>query len=141
MSAQTDEQPWADLRMEVTLVPPMSESPGARQPAEKSTTVVGGLADEEISASAEDGSAIIGEAMTGTVRPSGAETGATSHAPEYEPTEAVAPKELTAPPEASQGMVGPAVRPQSPLVVPQAVVEEEDVVEEIIRAEPRTQPV
>jgi len=26
-------------------------------------------------------------------------------------------------------------------VVPQAIVEEEDVVEEIIRAEPRTQPV
>ena len=38
-------------------------------------------------------------------------------------------------------MVGPAVRPKSPLVVPPAAVEEEDVVEEIIRAEPQTQSV
>ena len=56
-------------------------------------------------------------------------------------TEPVVPEELTAPPEASQGMVGPAVRPQSPSVVPPAAVEEEDVVEEIIRTEPRTQSV
>ena len=38
-------------------------------------------------------------------------------------------------------MVGPAVRPKSPLVVPLATVEEEDVVEEIIRAKPQTQSV
>ena len=38
-------------------------------------------------------------------------------------------------------MVGPAVRPKSPPMVPPAAVEEEDVVEEIVRAEPRTQSV
>ena len=38
-------------------------------------------------------------------------------------------------------MVGPAVQPQSPSGVSPAAAEEEDVVEEIIRAEPRTQSV
>ena len=87
----------------------MSESPGAREPAEKSTTAAGGLVDEEGLTSVEDGSVTIRKAAAGTVGPSGAETGAVSHAPEYEPTEPVAPEELTAPPEASQGMVGPVV--------------------------------
>ena len=38
-------------------------------------------------------------------------------------------------------MVGPTVRPKSPPVVLPAAVEEEDVVEEIICAEPQTQSV
>ena len=38
-------------------------------------------------------------------------------------------------------MVGPVVWPKSPLVVPLAAVEEEDVVEEIIHAEPQTQSI
>jgi hypothetical protein len=41
----------------------------------------------------------------------------------------MAPEELTAPPEASQGVVGPAIRPHS------------TPVEEIVRAEPRTQSI
>ena len=46
----------------------------------------------------------------------------------------VVPEEPTALPEASGGVVGHAVRPPSPLVVPPAV-EEEDEVEEIEREE------
>ena len=38
-------------------------------------------------------------------------------------------------------MVGPTVRPQSPPVVSPTAAEEEDEVEEIIRAKPRTQSV
>jgi len=38
-------------------------------------------------------------------------------------------------------MVGPTVRPKSPPVVLPAAVEEEDVVEEIIHAEPQTQSI
>ena len=53
----------------------------------------------------------------------------------------MAPEELTVAPEASQGMVGPAVRPQSPPAVSPTAAEEEDEVEEIVHAEPRTQSV
>ena len=38
-------------------------------------------------------------------------------------------------------MVGPGVRPQSPSAVSPTAVEEEDEVEEIVRAEPQTQSV
>ena len=48
---------------------------------------------------------------------------------------------LTAPPEATQGMVGPTVQPKSPPVEPPAAVEEEDMVEEIIHTEPQTQSI
>ena len=79
---------------------------------------------------------MIAEATTGTVGPSGAEARVAGDAPESGSTEPVAPEEPTVPPKASQGMVGPAVRPQSPPVVPPATAEEEDMVEEIVRAEP-----
>ena len=118
---------------------PMSGSPGARQPAKESTTAVGGLKDGERSASARDGSVTIPEATAITAMPSVAEAGATSEAPESGSAKPVVPEELTAPPEASQGMVGPAVRPQCPPAVSPAATEEEDEVEEIVRAEPRTQ--
>ena len=77
----------------------------------------------------------------GTAGPSGAETEVASDAPELGSTKPVVPEELTTPPEAMQGMVGPAIRPQSPLVVPPVAAEEEDVVEKIIRAEPQTQSI
>ena len=120
---------------------PVSGSPGARQPAEESTTAAGGLVDSKRSVSVEDGLARIPKATAGTIGASGAEAGVASDAPEFGSTEPVAPEELMAPPEASQGMVGPAVEPQSPSVVPPAAAEEEDVVEEIVRAEPRTQSI
>ena len=100
-STQTNKQPRADTEAEVTPAAPMSGSLGARQPAEESMTAAGGLGDGERSASAEDGSATIREAMEGTVGPSGAETGVASDAPEYGSTEPVAREELTAPPKAS----------------------------------------
>ena len=49
-------------------------------------------------------------------------------------------KKKTALPDASKGMVGPAIRPPSPQVVPPAAIEE-DKVEEIVCDEPRPQAV
>ena len=51
------------------------------------------------------------------------------------------PEELTVPPEGSQVMLEPTVRPQSPLAVTPTAAEEENEVEEIVRDEPRTQSV
>ena len=50
------------------------------------------------------------------------------------------PKEQTALPKASKGVVGHAIRPWSPLVVPRAT-KEEDEVEEIKREESRPQAI
>ena len=79
--------------------------------------------------------------MAGTIGHSRSEIGATGIAPEHGSSGPEAREELTAPPEATQDTVGPAVWPKSPPVVPPAAMEEEDVVEEIIRAEPQTQSV
>ena len=49
-------------------------------------------------------------------------------------------KEQTTLPNASEGMVGPAIRPPIPQVVPLAAIEEDEV-EEIVRDEPRPQSV
>ena len=114
----------------------MSGSPGAQQPVKKSTTATGGPGDGERSASVEDGSATILEAMVGTAGPSGGEAGVASEAIESGSVRPVAPEELMAPPKASQDMLGPTVRPQSPLAVSPTAVEEEDEVEEIVRDEP-----
>ena len=89
----------------------------------------------------EDRSATMLETTGGTAGPSGAETEVASDAPGFGSTKPLVPEELTVPPEATQGMVGPTVRPQSHPVVPPVAAEEEDVVEEIVRAEPRTQSV
>ena len=51
-----------------------------------------------------------------------------------------APKEQTTLPDALEGMVGPAIRPPSPQVVPPAATEEDEV-KEIMRDEPRPQSV
>ena len=115
----------------------MAGSPGARQPAEESMTAAGGLGDGEQLASVKDRSATTREATASTARPLGSKTRAASTAPENRSTEAEAREEPTTPPEAAPGMVGPAVRPKSP--PPPVAVEEEDVVEEIIHAEPQTQ--
>ena len=52
----------------------------------------------------------------------------------------IAPREQTALPGASKGMVRPSIWPPSPRVVPPAIAEEDEV-EEIERDEPRTQSV
>ena len=135
------EQPWADTRVEVTPLAPMSGSLGARQPAEDSTTAAGGLGHGERSAPAGNESVTTPEATVVTAGPSGAKAGIASEAPKSGSTEPMAPSELKAPPEASWGVVGPFVWPQSPPMVSPAVAEEEDEVEEIVRAEPQTQSV
>ena len=109
--------------------------PGARQPAEGTTTNDGGLAHGKGLALAEDGLATNPKGTTDNVGTSGAEAGVTVDAPGSGSTEPVAP------PEAPQGMVKPAVQPKSPPAVPPTAMEEEDMVEEIIRAEPQTQSV
>ena len=82
-----------------------------------------------------DGSAAMPEAMAETAESLRAETGVAGDVPESRTVRPVAPKEQTVPPKASQGMVLPAVQPQSPPLVPRATAEE-DKVEEIERAEP-----
>ena len=106
---------------------PLSRSPSARQPAEKSTTAAGGARDGEGSASAEAGSATMPEATSSSAGPLGAETGVASEATESGSMRPGVPEELAVPPEGSQVMLGP------------TAMEEEDEVEEIIRDEPRTQ--
>ena len=83
----------------------------------------------------EDGSTTIPEGTADNVGPSGAEAGVAVDAP------GSGSMEPAAPPEAPQGMVRPVVRPKSPRAAPPTAMEEEDVVEEIIRAEPQTQSV
>ena len=141
LSARTDDQPQTDPKAEVPPAGPVSGSPGAQQPTKESTTTAGGPGDGEGSASMEDGLVTTREAMASTAGHSGSEIGAAGIAPEHGSSGPEAREELTAPPEAAQDTVGPAVRPKSPPVVPPAAMEEEDVVEEIIRAEPQTQSV
>ena len=70
----------------------------------------------------------------------GAETRVAGEVPEFGAAEPTAAEDQTAPPEASLGMVGPAVWPLSPQVVPPTTAKE-DKVEEIEHDEPRTQTV
>ena len=81
------------------------------------------------------------EATLGSAGPLGAETGVASEATESGSARPRVPEELTVPPEASQVMLGPTIRPQSPPTVTPTTAEEEDNVEEVIRAKPRTQSV
>ena len=119
---------------------PVPESTRARQPEEESTAAAGGLGGSEQLAPAADKSATIPKATARTVRSSGAEVGVAGDTPESRAAKPVAAEEQTAPPEASPGMVGPAVRPWSPPMVPRATTEEDEV-EEIERAEPQLQSV
>ena len=73
------------------------------------------------------------EAMAGTAGSSGAEAGVASDVSEFGVVKLMASEGQMALPEASHGMVRPAVRPWSPLVVPRAMAEEDEV-EEIERA-------
>ena len=87
--------------------------------------------------SAANEAATIPEATVVAAGPSGAKARIASETPESRSTEPMAPSELKAPAEVSRGVVRPFVRPQSPPTV-SAVAEEEDEVEEIVRAEPQT---
>ena len=115
---------------------PILESLGARQSAEESAAAAIELGDGEQLALTADGSAMVPRATAETVGSSAANAGDVGATPESGTTKPVTPEEQTAPPEASQGVVGPAVRPRNPPVVPPAA-EEEDEVEEIEREESR----
>ena len=132
---QTDEQPRAGPGVEAMLVAPVSKSPGARQPAEESTATADGLGGGERLVSTADGSAIVPGATVEATRSSGAKAGVVDTALESEAEKLMVSKQQTMPPEASEGVVGHAVQPPSPLVVPPATTEE-DKVEEIEREEP-----
>ena len=121
-------------------VDPIPESPGAQRPVEESTAAAGGLGGGEQLVPTADKSVTVPGGTAEIVGSSAANAGDAGAAPESRAAKPVAPEEQTVPSEASQGMVGPAVRPRSPLVVPPAAVEEDEV-EEIERDEPRPQAV
>ena len=100
------------------LVDPILESPSARQHARESIAAPGALGGSDRLSTTTNESAIAPSAT--------AESGAENLA---------VPREPTALPNASEGMVGPAIQPPSPQVVPSAAIEEDEV-EEIVRDEP-----
>ena len=85
---------------------------------EESTAATGELGGGEQLAPTVDGSTMVGAA-----RSSAANAGDANAAPESGVVKPVMLEEQTAPPEASQSVVGPAVRQQNPLVVPPAMAE------------------
>ena len=95
------------------------------------TDVLGGC--EQLAAMTHGPTAALG-VMVETAGSSGAEAGVAGGASESGAKKLVVPEEQTTLPKASKGMVGHAVWPPSPLVVP-PVAEEEDGVEEIERKE------
>ena len=104
-------------------VDPILESPSARQHVGEPIAAPGGHGRNERL------STTVNELATApsTMAESGAEN-------------LVAPKEQTTLPDASKGMVGPAIRPPSPQVVPPTTTEEDEV-EEIVHDEPQPQSV
>ena len=79
-----------------------------------------------------DGSAAMPEATAENAGSSVANAGDADAAPKLGAAKPVAPKEQPVTPEVLQGVVGPAIRPWSPSVVPPAMAEEDEV-EEIER--------
>jgi len=109
---------------------PVPESLGARRPTEESIATVDELGGgERLASMVDDPTAVPGE-MAGAVGSSKADAGVANAMPESGAEKSVEPEEQAACPKTSEGVVGHAVRPPSPLVVP-PVVEEEDEVEEI----------
>ena len=108
-TVQTDKQPGAGLGAEAMPAAPVLESSGAQQPAEESTTVVGGLGGSKRLASTVDGSAMVPGAMAEAAVSSGAEAGVVDAALESGAGKPAVPEERMALPEASKGVVGHAV--------------------------------
>ena len=117
------------------LVDPIPESPGARQHAGEPIAAISGLGGSEQLLSTANESATAPSATTGTTGSSGVEAAVTDIALESREENLATPKDQTAPPEALEGMVGPAIQPPSPQAVPPAAVEDDEV-EEIEREEP-----
>ena len=120
---QTEQQPEAGPGVGEMPVDPILESQSAQQHAREPIAAPGGLGGSEwLSTTANEST---------TAPSTTAESGAENPAVLREPT---------ALPDASEGMVGAAIQPPSPQVVPSAATEEDDV-EEIVRDEPRPQSV
>jgi len=102
---------------------PILESLGAQQHMEEPNAALGGLGGSERLSTTANESATAPSAM--------AESGAENPTVLREPTTL---------PDASKGMVGAAIQPPSPQVVPSAATDEDEV-EEIVRDEPRPQSV
>ena len=109
---------------------PILEPLGAQWPTEESTAAVGELGgDEQLAPMANELMAMPG-AMVKATRSSRAEAGVNNAMLEARAKKPTVPEEQMALPKALKGVVGHAVRPQSPLVVSPSA-EEEDEVEEI----------
>ena len=119
---------------------PILESLGARQHMGEPIAAIGGLGGGEQLVSTANESATAPSAMVGTVGSLGVEAVVTSVTPESGAKNLAVPKEQTALPEVSKGMVGPAIWPLSPQVVPPAAAEEDGVVV-VERDEPQPQAV
>ena len=111
------------------LADPVPESPVAQRPAEDSTTAADELGGNKRLASTADGLATVPRATAEAARSSGADAGVADAAPEARAKKPIVLEEQTMFPEASTGVVGHAVWPQSPPVVPPATVEEDEVEE------------
>ena len=123
--------------VETTPTTPVPESSSAQQPEERSAAAAGGPGDGKPLAQTTGASATATEATTETVDTLGAEAAAAVDAPEAREATPMTVEEQIVPPVATPGMVGAAVRPQSP-PVPRSTVEEDEV-EEIERADPQPQ--
>ncbi|XP_066396453.1 nucleolin 1-like [Miscanthus floridulus] len=108
---------------------PVRESLSARQTEDGPATTASGPSDGESLAHTIGASATMTEATTEKVDTLEAETTAVVDAPEAKDATPSMAEEQPSPPTAMLGVVGAAVRPQSPPVVPQAMAEEDEVVE------------
>ena len=95
-------------------VDPIQESPSARWSTEESAAATGELGGGEQLVSTVDESATVPGAMAKAAGSSAANAGDVDAAPESRAARPVTPEEQMVPPEASQSVVRPAVRPRNP---------------------------
>ena len=115
---------------------PVRDSPSTRQTEEGSATTASGPGGGESLAHTTGASVTMTEAATKNVSTLEAEAATDVDAPEAEEATSTMAEEQLALPALTSGVVEAVVRPQSPPVVPRAMVEEDEV-EEIERAKPK----
>ena len=119
---------------------PIREYPSARQTEDEPAAAASGPSDGESLAHTTGASATATKVTTEKVDTLEVETAAVVDAPEAKDATPSMAEEQPSPPAAMPGVVGAAVRPWSPPVVPQSTVEEDEVVE-IEHAAPKPQSV
>ena len=119
---------------------PVQESPSARQTEDRLATAANGPGGGESLAHTTGASATATEAMTENISTLEAKAAAVVDAPDAKEATPTTAEEQLAPPAAMLGVVGAAVQPQSPPMVPRAMTEEDEVVE-IEHAVPKPQSV